>query len=1044
MKDKKKQTAIIVAATVLSVSSLLTPVKNVYAQESDVIINQQINSEKIKESAPLIKLPSELAGKQGQVLNDIALPERWVWTNGDTVITKEKAEYPARFIVDDETYDYSNIDGYNADGHYVVYNLAVTVKEQKSVTGSTSDLDDKNHKLSPLEVGDVQINEENFPDPIFRQYIIDNFDTDTPKNEVLSAKEISNITAINVNFKSNIRNLKGIEYFSELKSLSCLDLIKVESLDISSNNKLEYFSCEGSISIKELDVSENLALKHLNCGYTSISDIDLSNNINLTDLYLNRTGITSLNIQKNTALEVLNCIGIKKLSEIDVSKNPRLYYLEIGETNIKELDVSKNIALQSLFCDKTPLAWLNLGNNSNLKRTDLSTSSIGTNAIVDSFNIKDIAEDIDLEKITITNSNGILDKTTGVISSYDMNLPIQYEYDCGIANGKPVKLTVNIEVAIDIDATNFPDNTFREYVKEFDRDKNQKLSASEIANVTTLYADGINGKGAIKTLKGIEYFTSLKTLYCYNTQITELDVSNNTALTHLSCGDTGLLKLNVSNNKALEYLDCANTDITELNVSSNLSLKSLGCANTEIKELNVNANVNLEHLYIRNTSIDQLNISNNKKLTHLDCANTDITDLDLFNNIALIQLYCDELEIDELDITNNHNLTHVWCNDTKIEKLDVSNNVALTTLECYRTKLQSLDVSKNTELKILNCSQTLIKELDVTMLSKLEYLYTWATEIGYLNVSKNSKLILLDTPRTNLAYLDFGSTDLKKLYMDSSSTIQLTVNSNTFDITKVFKGIDASKITILSNGYIDKEGIVSGYNMDAPIIYTYNCGTSNGIEQTLNVTLNLSKSPSKIEIKGNLNTTYTGKPIKNPIFDRDGSMGDVTFIYEVKNGNIWEVYNGIPVNVGIYRVKAYLAEDNYHTGAESKEKEFTITAKTIDDVTVSEIKNDKDVENLVIKDGEIELVKGVDYDVERKNAGNKVIITITFKGNYYGTITKDYEVNVDQPKETGSVQTGDDIHISLLVTMSLLSVGSIKFLRKRKMNDIKKGTKGIN
>ena len=57
--------------------------------------------------------------------------------------------------------------------------------------------------------------------------------------------------------------------------------------------------------------------------------------------------------------------------------------------------------------------------------------------------------------------------------------------------------------AVEINDTNFPDTTFREYVsKEFDSDHNGILSAAEISRVKSIYLDREN----ITDLKGVEYF----------------------------------------------------------------------------------------------------------------------------------------------------------------------------------------------------------------------------------------------------------------------------------------------------------------------------------------------------------------------------------------------------------------------------------------------------------------------------------------------------------------------------------------------------------
>ena len=57
------------------------------------------------------------------------------------------------------------------------------------------------------------------------------------------------------------------------------------------------------------------------------------------------------------------------------------------------------------------------------------------------------------------------------------------------------------------------------------------LSDTEIAAVKKIDCKG----RAITNLKGIEYFTALEYLYCYDNELTELDLSRNTKLKELNC-----------------------------------------------------------------------------------------------------------------------------------------------------------------------------------------------------------------------------------------------------------------------------------------------------------------------------------------------------------------------------------------------------------------------------------------------------------------------------------------------------------------------------
>ena len=137
-------------------------------------------------------------------------------------------------------------------------------------------------------------------------------------------------------------------------------------------------------------------------------------------------------------------------------------------------------------------------------------------------------------------------------------------------DSKPQKIADRDEAGnIKITAKNFPDPVFRGYL--YDKyGTDGVLSDVEIDNVTQL---SLSGKG-IKTLEGIEFFPLLE-LYCYNNQLSSLDVSKNTALIRLSCFSNQLISLDVSKNTAMTSLECYNNQLTSLDVSKNTALTRL-------------------------------------------------------------------------------------------------------------------------------------------------------------------------------------------------------------------------------------------------------------------------------------------------------------------------------------------------------------------------------------------------------------------------------------------------------------------------------------
>ena len=172
-----------------------------------------------------------------------------------------------------------------------------------------------------------------------------------------------------------------------------------------------------------------------------------------------------------------------------------------------------------------------------------------------------------------------------------------------------------------IDNTNFPDANFRTIVEYYDTNKDSSLSDTEIAAVEEIdcYDKGISN------LKGIEYFTALRSLNCGCNQLTSLDVSKNTALTNLYCSRNQLTSLDVSKNTALTDLDCRSNQLTALDVSKNTALTYLDCGNNQLTSLDVS----------KNTALTDLDCDKNQ-LTSLDVSNTNMDDLDCDDNIYQI------------------------------------------------------------------------------------------------------------------------------------------------------------------------------------------------------------------------------------------------------------------------------------------------------------------------------------------------------------------------------------------------------------------------
>ena len=257
---------------------------------------------------------------------------------------------------------------------------------------------------------EVAINETNFPDQNFRNYVQTEFDKDGDKK--LSSEEIAAVKEIIASTKG-IKTLKGIEFFTALETLNCVenDLTELDvsknteltilhcreneltKLDVSKNTKLEILSCSKN-ELTALDVSKNTELTRLYCRSNRLAALDVTQNKNLEELdcesdsLLSYMKLTKLDVSQNKALKKLNCYGVKmkelnvsgctalerldcggnQLDALDVSQNTKLTFLDCASNQLTALDVSKNPELKDLYCRNNLLAKLDVSKNSKLAR----------------------------------------------------------------------------------------------------------------------------------------------------------------------------------------------------------------------------------------------------------------------------------------------------------------------------------------------------------------------------------------------------------------------------------------------------------------------------------------------------------------------------------------------------------------------------------------------------------------------------------------------------------------------------------------------------
>lgn len=202
----------------------------------------------------------------------------------------------------------------------------------------------------------------------------------------------------------------------------------------------------------------------------------------------------------------------------------------------------------------------------------------------------------------------------------------------------------------------------------------------------------------ITDLTGVEYFSSLTSLDCYNNQLTSLPrLPSN--LQNLHCGSNQLTSLPTLPTSLL-YLDCGNNLLNSLS-SLPPNLQWLICSSNQLSSLPSLPTNNFIYLhcdYNQLTSLPNLPAS----LLNLNCENNQLSSLpNLPNNLNLI--YCSHNQLSVLP-TLPSNINTFNCDFNQLTSLPILPNSlqylscafnSLTTLPNLPTNLQELDCSFN-------------------------------------------------------------------------------------------------------------------------------------------------------------------------------------------------------------------------------------------------------------------------------------------------------------------------------------------------------------
>lgn len=267
--------------------------------------------------------------------------------------------------------------------------------------------------------GSVNINEYNFPDEAFRNYISE--EVDKNKDQVLQEKEIESVTCMEVGFewdsitgeywrRTSKYSVKGIEYFQNLEELHINEFFeltgKIPDLPVLtfiqvrercvSDARTEKITTEklfeklpmrkiDSLHIIEgdigrLDLTSAKKLKKVAFGdnlidydaqpYMTAEKIVLKNNKYLENVSFENVDLKQLELPSSSPIEHLN-FDATTVKKLNVSKYRNLKTLLLWDTAIKSLDLSKNRQLKYVSVKKTNVEKLELPPSGLIEHLDI-------------------------------------------------------------------------------------------------------------------------------------------------------------------------------------------------------------------------------------------------------------------------------------------------------------------------------------------------------------------------------------------------------------------------------------------------------------------------------------------------------------------------------------------------------------------------------------------------------------------------------------------------------------------------------------------------
>ena len=362
------------------------------------------------------------------------------------------------------------------------------------------------------------INEETFPDPVFREYVLKIVGSSVLTDTIARQIEVLDVSKNNIKKvlgdRAPITSLMGIRYLRYVKDLNCSGQELKKTLNLEQNSRVEKLNCSGN-QLTDLWFHTGSSLRYLDCSVNQFTALNLSKNPELTELSCSSNKLTSLDLSANKKLQKI-VAQTNALTTLDTRNLPELTDLYLwGNHGLKSIDVSKNTKLEFLSVSHCKLTSLNVSNNRKLVKLYVDDNQLTA---------LDVSSNYMLKKLGCYENQ---------ITALDLSSNVSLEY-----------LGVN-------------DNPITE------------LNLHPLSNLQELSCYKMK-----LTKLDVSRCTELRRLYCNDNQIETLDLRSNKKLETLYCQNNRLSWLNLSSNTALDprYVDCSG-NVYDIKVDRNLQYR---------------------------------------------------------------------------------------------------------------------------------------------------------------------------------------------------------------------------------------------------------------------------------------------------------------------------------------------------------------------------------------------------------------------------------------------------------------------------------------